>query len=256
MIIKRKLAKFFVFLSFGITFSGCASFVNWGKRINLTVGGGLPSEVESSISGINHVADTITIRDGFGDTYRTSWEFKEKEPDNIPVAVNLSIPIYWKDFDNGMGVETGFMSKVYIPHVGLGGYIEGSAGPISINASIGFSAPTEQYYETASEPASPAWAGDPGIYINGKFHNPSSFKADVGVYGEPSWGIFSSIALKWHFIKWLYLEGGYSYYGKTEEKITGITVDTDYTAKEEYDMDGFISLSDRHLIYIGLGIGH
>jgi hypothetical protein len=251
----RKLAVILIcFLC--VTFSGCASFLNWGKRINLTMGGGLPlNEADVSISGIDHMSDTITITDGFGDHYTTSWEFEERDPVNIPVAASLSFPVYWKDFNNGMGIETGIISKIYLPHGGAGGYLEGTVGPVSINISLGPSMVIDSFYGTPTKPAGPAWNGDPGIYINGDFHNPSSFRANVSVNETPTLGIFSSVALKWHFIKWLYLEGGYSYYGKTETKITGLAVDTRYTTEEKYDMDGFVSLAGRHVIYLGLGIG-
>jgi hypothetical protein len=72
---------------------------------------------------------------------------------------------------------------------------------------------------------------------------------------EQNPGLFASVSLKWHFIDWLYLEGSYSYYGKTEEKITGLSVKTDYTSEEKYDMKGSISLTDRQIIYMGIGIG-
>jgi hypothetical protein len=52
-----------------------------------------------------------------------------------------------------------------------------------------------------------------------------------------------------------FLESGYSYYGKTESKITELSVKTDYTAEETYPMNGSISLTDRHIIYMGIGIG-
>jgi hypothetical protein len=48
------MKKAFIFLSvvfiFGFSMSGCASFVNWGKRINVTLGGGLPlNDVDVSV---------------------------------------------------------------------------------------------------------------------------------------------------------------------------------------------------------------
>jgi hypothetical protein len=218
--------------------------------------GGLPlNEVDVSISGIDNLSDTITITDGFGDYYTTSWEFGERDPVNLPYAASLTIPVYWKDFKNSLDIESGIISKFYSPHGGVGAYIEGTAGAVGINVSVGASMILDGSYGVSTKPAGPAWNGDPGIYINGDFHSPSSFRANVSVDSTPSPGIFSSVALKWHFIKWLYLEGGYSYYGKTKTKITGITVDTRYTTKEKYDMDGSVSLTDRHVIYLGIGVG-
>jgi hypothetical protein len=258
----RKLSAVLIGLVFilfsGVAFSSCASFVNWGKRVNFTMGSGLPlNGIDVSVSGIESLSDTITITDGFGDRYTTSWEFGEEDTVSLPyVAASLTIPVYWKDFNNGMGIETGIVSKFYLPHGGAGVYLEGSRGSIGVNASIGASISTGSFYKISTKPASPAWAGDPGIYINGDFHAPSSFRANVSVNETPSMGsIFSSVALKWHFIDWLYFEGGYTYYGETETKITGLSVDTAYTAERKYDMDGFISLTDRHIIYVGIGIG-
>jgi hypothetical protein len=251
------VAKFaFLVLSITFTFSGCSSFLNWGKRINLTVGGGLTSDVDVSVSGISHISDTISIRDGFWDLYTTSWEFKEKEPDDTPVAVSLSIPVYWKDFNSLMGIETGFIAKLYLPHGGFGSYLEGSVGSVSINGSVGISMETGEFYSIATKPAGPAWDGDPGMYLNGNFRDPSLFEANAVVNADRLPGLFASVELKWHFIKWIYFEGGYAYYGKTETKIKGITVDTRYTAQETYDTDGFISLTDRHVPYLGLGVGY
>jgi hypothetical protein len=246
-----------VLLFLSITFSGCSTFLDWGKRINLTVGGGFAADIEPSVSGINRISDTISIRDGFGNLYTTSWEFNTDKPDNNHMAASLSIPIYWKDFKNGgVNIETGFMAKLYLPHGGLGGYVEGSVGPISVNGSVGITYETGEFYSIATKPAGPAWDGDPGIYLSGKFNDPSLFKANVSVNADSRPGIFASAALKWHFIKWMYIEGGYVYYGKTETKITGITVDTRYTAQKTYDMDGFISLPEQQVIYLGLGFGY
>ncbi|GAB6390675.1 MAG: hypothetical protein MdMp014T_0048 [Treponematales bacterium] len=95
--------------------SGCASFVNWGKRINVTLGGGLPlNDVDVSVEGIENISDTVTIRDVFGDYYTTSWKFEKKDPLNIPVAASVSIPCYWKDF-NKIGIETGILMKTCLP---------------------------------------------------------------------------------------------------------------------------------------------
>lgn len=208
-----------------------------------------------SATGITHASDSITIWDDFGDYYTTSWEFKEADPVNNPVMVGLSIPVYWKDFNN-IGIETGILAKIYSLHGGAGVYFEGSIGRIGINASTGISSPlTGNFYKTTIVPATYAYPGDPGMYLNGNFRNPSSFRANVNVETNDSLGIFSSVSLKWHFIKWLYLEGGYSYYGKSGTKITGITVDTSYTSEDKYDTDGSISLAGRHVIYLGAGIG-
>jgi hypothetical protein len=216
-----------------ILFMSCASFVNWVKRINLTGGGGFAlNDGGISVENIERMSGTISTRDGYGDYYTTSWAFNEKEPDNTPVAASLSIPVYWKDFNEGLGIEAGIIARTFLPYSGGGPYFEGTVGSIGINFAAGVSLPVNTYYyETSSKPAGYAWAGDPGMYIGGKFRDPSSFQADVSVKSELIPGLFASVSIKWHFIDWLYLEGGYSYYGKTEAKITGLSVKTDYTSE-------------------------
>jgi hypothetical protein len=80
-----------------------------------------------------------------------------------------------------------------------------------------------------------------------------------GEAGHPRGGGFAPVAcsnaVKWHFIDYLYLETGYSYYGKTGTNITGLSVKTRYTKEEKYDMDASIFLTDRHVIYLGIGVG-
>ncbi|GAB6390676.1 MAG: hypothetical protein MdMp014T_0049 [Treponematales bacterium] len=115
--------------------------------------------------------------------------------------------------------------------------------------------PGDTYYEISSKPAGDAYNGDPGMYINGKFEEPSTLVADVTVNENSHPSIFSSISVKWHFIDYLYLETGYSYYGKTGTNITGLSVKTRYTKEEKYDMDASIFLTDRHVIYLGIGVG-
>ena len=252
-----KRILFFAVMMMAVTlFMGCASFVNWGKRINLTVGGGGALNAGGiSVENIECMSGTIRIKDGYGDIYTTSWVFNEKEPANTPVAASLSIPVYWKDFNEGIDIEAGIISKTSLLYGGGGVYFEGTVGSIGINLAAGGSLPVATYYETSSKPAGYAWQSDPGMYIGGKFRDPSSFQADVSVKSELIPGLFASVSLKWHFIDWLYFEGGYSYYGKTEEKITGLSVKTDYTFEEKYGMNGSISLTDRQIVYMGIGIG-
>ncbi|MDR1325498.1 MAG: hypothetical protein LBK00_05630, partial [Treponema sp.] len=102
-----KRILFFAVMMMTITlFMGCASFVNWGKRINLTGGSGAAlNDGGISVENIERMSGTVSIRDGFEDRYTTSWSISEKEPVNIPLAASLTIPIYWKDFNKGQGIE-------------------------------------------------------------------------------------------------------------------------------------------------------
>jgi hypothetical protein len=252
----KKLIVFCYILFLGFTFVGCASFVNWGKRINLTTGAVFTlNDNTISVEGFENAAGSISISDGFGDRYTTSWEVKKEDPLNIPIAFDLSIPLYWKDFRNDINIETGILGKLYLPHIGAGFYLEGTKNRLSVKLAAGGCRPGD-YYTIETTPASYAWYGDPGIYSDGNFHNPSTLEAEVTVDQQLNYGLFASASLKWHFIKWLYLEGGYSYYGETGIDITGISAKTDYTEKKTYDYNGSISLTDRHIIYLGIGIGY
>jgi len=247
-----------IFSFLQIAFVSCASFGNWAKRINLTTGAGLPlKEAVLEIDNINEMSDTIEIVDGFGDHYATSWELKQKENEfDVPFYVCLSFPCYWRDFSDDTNIETGIIAKMLFPHYnGAGIYFEGTKGRFGVSTSIGISMVSTPY-EVITKPAGKAWANDPGIYTNGSFHSPYTFNAKVDIKEDLKPGFFISIAGKWHFLRFLYLEDGYSYYGKAGTEIKSIKVSTSYTKDKEYDASGSATISGNHIFYIGIGVGN
>jgi hypothetical protein len=150
-----KKIKFTLIITAIVVLSSCSTFLNWDKRINFEAGPGLSAnEYSVSVDGLETVSDQVTILDGFGDSYTTTWKLEKAEPSGLPVAFGISIPFYWKDFDSDTGLELGISSKISSPHGGAGLYVEGTRGKFDLTTAIGMSVPIDNdFYSIETIPA-------------------------------------------------------------------------------------------------------
>jgi hypothetical protein len=231
---------------------------NYFSHINFSIGLTFPFGVNININGDDEYV--YVIRDGFGDNYYARFNSSVFDKWSPGMQLNFRFPFHYNDLvSTGLTLNISFFNADLINNSSMGngligGYFEykftqfsnSFMQRLSILTSLGIGIDMLN----GGGKLKSAFSGDPGYYDGSKFHKPGSNMSIVGT-SQPTFGF--TLATKYHFSQYIFMETGYSFVMKTTVSEFELDLDgKDYKLDEQPEP---LDIDNTHIIYVLIGFG-